>query len=173
MIIGGDFNIIRYASEKSGNGGIHRHSNLFNSLINIYELRELSMSGGGYTWSNNQDPPTLERLDRILVNGSWEVIFPQAMVKKLPREVSDHNPLILSCGQCQQLNYIQFKFELSWMDNPEFFQCVRKIWGKPCFAKSSLDRIQQKLKMIKKYFKGWGFNLQGELRKKESPFKMN
>jgi hypothetical protein len=59
------------------------------------------------------------------------------------------------------------------MDNPEFFQCVRKIWGKPCFAKSSLDRIQQKLKMIKKYFKRWGFNLQGELRKKESPFKMN
>ena len=29
-----------------------------------------------------------------------------------------------------------------------------------------LDKIQQKLKMFKQYFKGWGFNLQGELRKK-------
>jgi hypothetical protein len=29
-----------------------------------------------------------------------------------------------------------------------------------------LDRIQQKLKLLKQYFKGWGFNLQGELRKK-------
>ena len=29
-----------------------------------------------------------------------------------------------------------------------------------------LDKIQQKLKMLKQYFKGWGFNLQGELRKR-------
>ena len=28
-----------------------------------------------------------------------------------------------------------------------------------------MDRIQQKLKLFKQYFKGWGFNLQGELRK--------
>lgn len=29
-----------------------------------------------------------------------------------------------------------------------------------------LDRIQQKLNLFKQYFKGWGFNFQGELRKK-------
>jgi ABC-type Fe3+-hydroxamate transport system substrate-binding protein len=45
---------------------------------------------------------------------------------------------------------------------------VGKIWGKPCNAKSTLDRIQQKLKLIKQYFKGWGFNLQGELRKQRT-----
>jgi hypothetical protein len=44
---------------------------------------------------------------------------------------------------------------------------VKQIWEKPCRALSTLDKIQQKLKMIKQYFKGWGFNLQGELRKKE------
>jgi exonuclease III len=46
LLIGGDFNIIRYASEKSGNGGVHRDTNLFNSLINFYELKESNMSGG-------------------------------------------------------------------------------------------------------------------------------
>jgi hypothetical protein len=46
LLIGGDFNLIRYASEKSGNGEIHRHTNIFNSLINFFELRELNMSGG-------------------------------------------------------------------------------------------------------------------------------
>lgn len=50
--------------------------------------------GGGYAWSNNQDPPTLEKLDRILVTSKWEDIFPQAMVKKLPREISDHNIIL-------------------------------------------------------------------------------
>lgn len=31
-----------------------------------------------------------------------------------------------------------------------------------------MDRIQQKLKLIKQYFKGWGFNLQGDLRKQRT-----
>jgi hypothetical protein len=35
-------------------------------------------------------------------------------------------------------------------------------------AKTSIDKIQQKLKMIKQYFKGWGLNLQSELRKKRA-----
>jgi hypothetical protein len=37
-----------------------------------------------YTWSNNQENPTLEKLDRILVSKEWEGIFPNALVKKLP-----------------------------------------------------------------------------------------
>jgi hypothetical protein len=43
---------------------------------------------------------------------------------------------------------------------------LTKFEKKPCRAKSPLDKIQQKLKLVKQYFKGWGFNLQGELRRK-------
>ena len=125
------------------------------------------MSGGMYTWINKQDPPTLEKLDRILVTNSWEDIYPHAMVKKLPRKISGHNPLILCSGQNKKMPHIQFKFELNWIDNPNFLQEVDKIWGRPCRAKSPLDKIQQKLKLVKRYLKGWGFNLQGELRKKK------
>lgn len=32
--------------------------------------------------------------------------------------------------------------------------------GKPYKAKTPLDKIQQKLKLVEQYFKGWGFNLQ-------------
>ena len=99
ILIGGDFNIIRFSHEKNNSNRLHTQTNVFNSLINFFELKELEMSGGVYTWSNNQNPPTLEKLDRILVSNSWEDLFPTAIVTKLPREVSDHNPLILSCGQ--------------------------------------------------------------------------
>lgn len=44
------------------------------------------MSGGRFTWSNNQSDPTLEKLDRILMSREWEDIFPSVMVNKLPRE---------------------------------------------------------------------------------------
>lgn len=163
MIIGGDFNIIRFSKEKNSMDGVHKHTPVFNSLIHFYELRELAMNGGIFTWSNNQENPILEKLDRVLVT---EDIFPQAFVKKIPREISDHNPLIVSTGQKVCLPFIQFKFDLSWFKNPEFFPLVDKIWNKNCRAKTTIDKIQQKLKLFKQYFKGWGFN-QWELRKKE------
>jgi hypothetical protein len=87
--------------------------------------------------------------------------------KKLPREVSDHNPLILFSEACPVQRHIQFKFELSWLSNPDFIPTVKTIWSKSCRAKTTFDKIQQKLKMLKQYFKGWGLNLQGELGKKE------
>jgi len=86
-------------------------------------------------------------------------------VCRLPREISDHNPLIVSTGKKDRLPFIQFKFDLNWLKNPKFFALVEKLWSKPCRATSALDRIQQKLKLFKQYFKGWGFNLQGEWRK--------
>lgn len=45
IIIGGDFNIIRYSYERNKLHGTHRFSGLFNSLINFYELREIVMTG--------------------------------------------------------------------------------------------------------------------------------
>lgn len=70
ILIEGDFNILRYAKEKSPIMGVHRHIGIFNSIISFFELRELIMNGGLYIWSNNQDPPTLEKLDRILASKS-------------------------------------------------------------------------------------------------------
>lgn len=67
ILIGGDFNTIRYSYEKNTDAGVHRHTPLFNSLIHFYELREINMSGGLYTWCNNQENPIMEKLDRILV----------------------------------------------------------------------------------------------------------
>lgn len=61
ILIGGDFNIIRFANERNRQVGVQRYSDLFNTLIDFYELRELEVSGGMYTWSNNQEIPILEK----------------------------------------------------------------------------------------------------------------
>lgn len=112
--------------------------------------------------------PLLEKLDRILVTREWEDLFPNSLLTKLPREISDHNPLILSSGPQLVPKTIIFRFELSWLSNPEFIPAVQKIWEKPCRAKSSLDKISQKLKLLKQYFKGWGANIQSDFRRKRS-----
>ena len=48
----------------------------FNAIINTYEPREMELDGGGFTWSNNKENPTLEKLDRLLKSSGWEQSFP-------------------------------------------------------------------------------------------------
>lgn len=69
-------------------------------------------------------------------------------------KVSDHNSLMVSSRKNDRLPFIDFKFDLSWLNNPEFFTLVENMWIKPCRTKSALDRIQQKLKLFEQFFKG-------------------
>ena len=50
-LVGGDFNIIWSTLEKN-KGETHRHTDLFNSIINSLDLMELHIVGGRFTWSN-------------------------------------------------------------------------------------------------------------------------
>jgi endonuclease/exonuclease/phosphatase family metal-dependent hydrolase len=103
MIVGGDFNILRYNSEKNKNFYSSRYSDMFNWIINSYGLREIALNGGKFTWSNNHADPTLQKLDRVLMNDKWEVTFPLTNLRKNPRLMSDHNPLLL----CTEQNIIK------------------------------------------------------------------
>jgi hypothetical protein len=67
-LIGGDFNILIFSGEKNRNFSCNRFTDMFNWIINTFELRDLNLNGGVYTWSNNQADSTFERLDRVLIS---------------------------------------------------------------------------------------------------------
>jgi hypothetical protein len=137
----GNFNVHRFSSEKNKNFHPNRFSDTFNAIIHVNELRELEVSGGTFTWSNNQADPTMEKLDRILMNRRWELLFPTAHAYKEVRGMSDHNTLILSSQTVNIGGRRVFRFELSWLRQPEFFQKVKAIWCAPTRDESSLDRV--------------------------------
>jgi hypothetical protein len=124
LLIGGDFNILRFSSEKNKGMRNNRWSDMFNAIINTYALREIQMSGGQYTWSNNQSVPTLEKLDRFLMSDTWESLFPLTTVHKLNREVSDHNPLILDTMENKPKKKNVFRFGKSWINEEGFLERV-------------------------------------------------
>jgi hypothetical protein len=66
----GDFNILRFFADKNINFHPNRFSDTFNALIQVNELRELYISRGVFTWSNNHVVSILEKLDRILLS-AW------------------------------------------------------------------------------------------------------
>jgi endonuclease/exonuclease/phosphatase family metal-dependent hydrolase len=84
---------------------------MFNAIINTHALREIRLSGGQFTWSNNHKNPTLAKLDRILVNSEWEQKFPLTQSRKIPRIMSDHNPLIMDTGEKPEIISREFRFE--------------------------------------------------------------
>jgi hypothetical protein len=60
--------VIRWDIERNKPGGVNRWSFLFNVIIAHHSLMELDLVGRLYTWSNNRDDPTFEKLDRFLAS---------------------------------------------------------------------------------------------------------
>lgn len=61
----------------------------------------------------------------------------------------------------------EFRFELSWLKNEEFFPKAKSIWEQNVRADDPIDILNVKLKRIKKYFKGRGSNKFGHSRKRK------
>jgi len=165
MLLGGDFNILRFSSDKNKSFIGNKATDLFNWVINTHELRDLPLNGGNYTWSNNQQLPTLERLDRILISEDWEQLFPLTSLRRLPRELSDHNPLLLCTDQPNLKRSKAFSFETSWLKHHDFVPKVKEIWKENIISKSAVDRWCIKMNRLKKFLKGWGLSLKGHNKK--------
>jgi endonuclease/exonuclease/phosphatase family metal-dependent hydrolase len=95
LLVGGDFNLIRSSNEKNNNRLNDRWTSLFKAIISNLDLRELVLSDRQFTWANNLQISTYEKLDRILVSTKWELKFSRVTVQSLPRGISDDTPMLL------------------------------------------------------------------------------
>ncbi|PNT71298.1 hypothetical protein BRADI_2g25978v3, partial [Brachypodium distachyon] len=94
-VVVGDFNQIVNPEDKS-NLRLHRGLMArFHRLLADLDLKELYLAGRRFTWSNERQNPTLERLDRVLSSVDWEALLPNAYLSALSTATSDHCPLLL------------------------------------------------------------------------------
>lgn len=119
-VIGGDFSIIMSNSEKNKPNENNHWSFVFNVIIEHAGLRELPLNGRKYTWANNLDDPTYEKLDTILIRPDWEEHYPLSVVQTLEREIFDHTPLLLDTGDIRKKSPI-FRFEMCG--------CLKRVSG--------------------------------------------
>jgi hypothetical protein len=93
--------------------------------------------------------------------------FPLSSARKIPRFISDHNPIILDTHEKTNPKSEEFRFEKNWISHPEFLTRVERAWCAPVFAYDSISIIQEKLKRVKKSLKDWGANVRGDSLKKK------
>lgn len=94
-MIAGDFNLIYKDEDKNNSNYNQAMMGRFPKLIEDLALKEIPLHGRKYTWSNQQDAPTLVKLDRVLCWVDWEDLFPNCLLQSMASEDSDHCPLLL------------------------------------------------------------------------------
>ena len=94
----GDFNIIRYLSERLGCESFSPTMFAFSDFIENNSLVDLPLEGASFTWFRDSGLPSMSRIDKTLVSLDWEEHFVNVSQQVLPRILSDHCPLLLEAG---------------------------------------------------------------------------
>jgi len=70
-MIAGDFNLILDATDKNNLNLKRRNMGRFRRFVDEMELKDVPLHGRYFTWSNERENATLEKLDRVLVTVDW------------------------------------------------------------------------------------------------------
>lgn len=116
VAIGGDFNLIRSADDKS-NRVINDLGlvDIFNEWVADLALIELHRVGARFTWTNNREDPIRCVLDRVFSSTEWETKFPSCSLTAETCLGSDHCPLVLQSGESYRRIPKRFFFEKQWI----------------------------------------------------------
>jgi hypothetical protein len=79
-VLAEDFNLIFKDEDKTNANCNRAMMERFRRLINDLALKEIPQYGRRFTWSNQQESPTLVKLDRVLRTVDWEEIFPNCLL---------------------------------------------------------------------------------------------
>ncbi|WVZ69147.1 LOW QUALITY PROTEIN: hypothetical protein U9M48_017983 [Paspalum notatum var. saurae] len=162
-MICGDFNMIYLAADKNNSRLDRRSMRLFSDFLGDMALSGLHLNGRLYTWSNQREHPTLERIDRVFVSSDWLELLPNHWLRSLSSDCSDHSPLLLQTC-CVPWAKRRFRFESVWTKFLGFLDVVRDAWACPVVGFDRCRTLDAKLRSTAAALKGWSNRHIGSVR---------
>ncbi|GJY48005.1 RNA-directed DNA polymerase, eukaryota [Tanacetum coccineum] len=127
LVMMGDFNEVRYKSDRYGSNFNAHDAEIFNSFIYNAGLDEVLLGGSAYTWCL-KSASKMSKLDRFFVSENLLSMCPNITAITLERFISDHRPILL-----REVRYdygpIPFRFYRYWLEVDGFDKLVRDSWN--------------------------------------------
>ncbi|XP_023733832.1 uncharacterized protein LOC111881667 [Lactuca sativa] len=152
-IVFGDFNVVRYPSERCHSRFCPSSAYAFNKFIQDADLKEFNMGGEKFTSMSRSDAK-LSKLDRFLVCSGYLNSFPLSAVTAHPRELSDHSPITLQ-SVVADFGPIPFKLFNSWILKEGFDKLVIDTWSRFVGYGTPDAYLAAKLKFLKNVIRKW------------------
>ncbi|KAL0011411.1 hypothetical protein SO802_006519 [Lithocarpus litseifolius] len=163
----GDFNVVRFPSERSGTSRLSPAMEQFSEFIEDLNLIDLPLEGGRFTWSSGSDQQSMSRIDRVLVSHEWDEHYPDVIQRILPRPVSDHFPILVEVGGMAR-GKSPFRFENMWLKTDGFTERVYSWWNRHSFSGTPSFVFAKKLKALKEDIIQWNRSEFGHVGRKKT-----
>ncbi|GKA99799.1 RNA-directed DNA polymerase, eukaryota, partial [Tanacetum coccineum] len=175
IVMMGDFNEVRYKSERFGSNFKAHDADIFNSFIHNAGLNEVHLGGSAFTWCH-KSATKMSKLDRFLVSENLLHSCPNINAISLDRYISDHRPILLR-EAIFDYGPIPFRFYNYWLEVDGFDKLVRDAWNDaPGNKKNAIRNFMYKLKYTKEKIRGWlstyRLNSRGALSKLKEDLRM-
>ena len=162
-VIGGDFNVIRFPSERIREGRILGDMRNFSQVIDDLELKDFPLGGGCFTWRGGLTNQREAMLDHFLDTEDWDAHFGEVVQSLLQRPVSDHFPIILEGGGSLTRGPTPFRFENMWIKEEGFKDLIRVWWQSLSSNGTKSFILSEKIKALKFKIKTWNREVFGKV----------
>lgn len=150
----GDFNMVRFLIDRSGDLRGMDLMTLFNDLITETDLMDVPLKNRAFTWSSKRPQPVFSKLDRIFITNNLSNKFPIITMNAFETTVSDHAPLLLHCRQ-NETTWKLFCLENFWLQYQEVRQIIHDIWSTPDDSIPCTDMFQVRTKRLQVALRQW------------------
>ncbi|GJV63224.1 RNA-directed DNA polymerase, eukaryota [Tanacetum coccineum] len=155
VIVMGDFNEIRFKSDRFGCNFNPLDAQRFNAFISGSGLVEIALGGSHFTWCH-KSATKMSKLDRFFGPvGKCLSAFPNINAITLERFLSDHRPILLRENH-YDYGPTPFRFYHHWLEIDGFSKLVEDIWkDSPCVGSNAMAILMGKLRCLKKRIRIW------------------
>nr|GEY18831.1 RNA-directed DNA polymerase, eukaryota [Tanacetum cinerariifolium] len=154
IIMMGDFNKVRFKSDRFGSVFNVRGAEVFNSFIANAGLVEVPLGGSAFTWCH-KSASKMSKIDRFLISYNLLTTYPNINAITLERFLSDHHPILLR-ESSHDYGPSPFRFFHHWLALDKFDNFVIDTWRIALGDKSNaLRNLMYKLKFLKLKIRGW------------------
>nr|GEX57961.1 RNA-directed DNA polymerase, eukaryota, reverse transcriptase zinc-binding domain protein [Tanacetum cinerariifolium] len=126
LVMMGDFNEVREASERHGSIFKERHAEIFNTFISNSSLIDIPLGGYNFTWTDKWGSK-MSKLDWFLVSDAFLNMFSHAVGVVLEKGLPDHRPILLKESEVDY-GPTPFRFFHSWLEMDGFHNLVINTW---------------------------------------------